>query len=470
MGGQRLIGLAVAGLGSIVLARCLTPEIFGTYAILWFCIALAINASEMGLTAALMLQSEDRLRLELPAVATAQLLVMMALAAVMAVITPILIDWLGLGPDAIWPLRAMVVLLPLSAVRLVPAVKFERRLCYMPLTIADTIDTIVFYGVAVAAAYAGAGLWSFVIGLLVGRVVSISTLWLRERWWPVLPIPWDEWRSTIRRGWAFQSTAMLVQAREAVTPILVRFLAGVPAVGLLNLASALALQSVHMTNVATRVLFPAFARLRGDDAAFGSACERALNRVAVIIVPATAILCATADPFVRLVYGTRWSAATPAVQLFCLSALVGGLTMVAIHALNALGHASVVFRLNVWWTIQLWVLTPILMIPFGFVGFAVAHVIQGMGSTLAFHHLRRLRPIRVLAQLHAPCAAAAPVATGLYALGSWLTNLALLAGAVAVAAAVYLCLLTLMSGSSWRAEIWREWRHVVDTRWSHGLS
>lgn len=287
LGGQRLVGLTVSGLGSIFLARWLTPEIFGTYAILWFCIALAINVSEMGLTAALLLQPESRLRKELPSVATAQLLVMVALAAAMAATTPVLIDWLGLGPEAAWPLRAMAVLLPLSALRLVPAVKLERRLYYMPLTIADTIDTIVFYSVAVAAAYAGAGLWSFVIGILVGRVTSITSLWVREPWWPILPIPWGEWRCTIRRGWAFQSTAMLVQAREAVAPILVRHLAGVPAVGLLNLASALALQTVQMTNVATRVLFPTFVRLREDDAAFGAACERALNRVAVIIVPAT---------------------------------------------------------------------------------------------------------------------------------------------------------------------------------------
>lgn len=109
--------------------------------------------------------------------------------------------------------------------------------------------------------------------------------------------------------------------------------------------------------------------------------------------------------------------------------------MVAIHALNALGHASVVFRLNLWWTIQLWVLTLILVVPLGYVGFAVAHVIQGLASTLAFHHLRRLRPVRVLAQLQAPCTAAALVAAVLYVLTPWLRNLVLLAGAVSVAVA-----------------------------------
>src|SRR5262249_61585036 len=62
------------------------------------------------------------------------------------------------------PLRWLAVLIVLSSFRMPPTVLLERRLAYLPLTAAESADTVTFYVVAVGAAMAGAGLWSFVAG------------------------------------------------------------------------------------------------------------------------------------------------------------------------------------------------------------------------------------------------------------------------------------------------------------------
>jgi len=53
LGAQKVVSVVVTAAGGIALARLLTPEVFGLYAILFFVITLAVRGSELGLGAAL---------------------------------------------------------------------------------------------------------------------------------------------------------------------------------------------------------------------------------------------------------------------------------------------------------------------------------------------------------------------------------------------------------------------------------
>lgn len=461
LGGQRVLSVVISGLGSVVLARLLTPEIFGTFAILWFLVALAINISEMGLTSAL-IQCQDRdVERRLTTVFLGQLALTTVAASLLAIGAPWVTAVFGLASEEGRPLSLLLLLVPLSVFRLPPAVLLERRLAYVPLTLAETVDTVVLYVVAALLAWNGAGLWSFVLGALAGRLVSLGVLWSQISWWPAGPFEGERWREWVRAGWAFQSTALLVQGRDAVTPILVRFFGGVQAVGYLNLSAALATQPVQMTNMASRALFPAFARLQHSPVALASACERALNRVAVVLCPAAGFLAAAAAPVVQLVYGPQWSPAIPAVQFLCLSALCSGLGMVAIQALNSLGQARLVLRFNVVWTLVLWVLTAASVPAIGFVGYAAAHACQSLFSLVVLARLRAFVPLRVWPRVAHPLAAALVAGSLLAVAVPAIPSLPYLAAALAVAGLAYVGLVAWFSGAGWRRELANEWRQVI---------
>ncbi len=463
LGGQRVLSVMISGLGSILLARLLTPEIFGAFAILWFLVALAINVSEMGLTSALIQCQERDVDRRLTTVFLGQLALTTVAASLLAIGAPWVTTAFGLSSGEVWPLSFLLILLPLSAFRLPPIVLLERRLTYVPLTLAETVDTVVLYVVAALLAWNGAGLWSFVLGVLAGRLVSLGVLWSQISWRPAGPFEGERWRELVRRGWAFQSTALLVQGRDAVTPILVRFFSGIQAVGFLNLSAALATQPVQMTNMASRALFPAFARLQQSPVALASACERALNRVALVLCPAAGFLAATAAPVVQLVYGPQWSPATPAVQFLCLSALCSGLGMVAIHALNSLGQARLVLRFNVVWTLVLWGLTAASVPVIGFVGYAAAHACQSIISLVVLARLRAFVPLRVWPRVARPLAATLVVGVLLAVAAPAIVTLSHLAAALGLAGLAYVGLVAWFSGAAWRRELANEWRQVIQS-------
>ena len=463
LGAQRVVGVVVTAGGSIALARLLTPEVFGLYAILVFVITAGVRSSELGLGAALV-QRRDLDPAALLGVAfTATFGLALALGAAIAAAAPLVARWPGVSSDVTAPVRWLALLVVLSSLRMPAMVLLERRLAYFPLTVAETADTVTFHAVAIAAAIAGAGLWSFVMGALAARVVNLVVLWGAARWRPTLRWSWRELAPVMKFGILFQGSILVAIAGDAVVPIFVTAWSGVTGVGFLNWAATLAFLPLQVVSIAGRVLFPALSSLQADTERFAEATARALNRVTAVLYPAAALLLAGADPVVRLIFGEAWLPAIPAVRCFCLSAIIGGTSTIFVHALYSLGRADIVFRLNLASAVLLWVITLVLVPWLGFVGFAVASVsLACAGVSYTALSVRRLVPVRVLPAVRVPLAASLGSAAVLAALvGLWVHDLPSLLIAVGVSAGAYVVFAGFIGGAAWRVEFMADWRTVL---------
>ena len=463
LGAQKVIAIVVTAGGAIALARLLTPEVFGLYAILSFVITLGVRFSELGLGAALIQRRELDAAEGLGAAFTATLALALLLGAAIAAAGPLVARWPGVSDDVTAPLRWLALLVILSALRMPAAVLLERRLAYLPLTIAETADTVAFNTVAVAAALAGAGLWSFVIGALAARAVNVAIVWSVTRWRPDLHWRWSELAPVLKFGILFQGSLLINIAGDSVVPLFVTAASGIAAVGLLNWAATLAFLPLQVVTIAGRVLFPALSSLQADAGRFAGAAERALNRVTTVLYPAAALLLAGAEPVVRLIFGEVWVAAVPAVRCFCLSAIIGGTSTILVHALYSLGRPDLVFRLNLAGAVLLWAMTVALVPRLGFVGFAVASAVLACASvSYTALSLRRLVPIRILPAVRVPLTASLGGAATLAALGGvWIHDLPSLVLGTALAAGVYVLLAGLVGGAAWRVEFIADWRTVL---------
>jgi PST family polysaccharide transporter len=463
LGAQKAIAIVVTAGGTIALARLLTPEVFGLYAILSFVITLGVRFSELGLGAALIQRRDLDAADGLGAAFTATLGLALLLGAAIAAAAPLVARWPGVPADVTAPLRWLALLVVLSALRMPAAVLLERRLAYLPLTIAETADTVAFNVVAVAAALAGAGLWSFVAGAVAARAVNVAIVWSVTPWRPYLRLRWRELAPVLKFGILFQGSILINIVGDSVVPLFVTAASGVAAVGLLNWATTLAFMPLQVVSIAGRVLFPALSSLQTDAPRFAGAVERALNRVTTVLYPAAALLLAGAEPVVRLIFGEAWAPAVPAVRCFCLSAIIGGTSTILVHALYSLGRPDLVFRLNLAGAVLVWVMTVALVPWIGFVGFAVASVGLACASiSYTTLSLRRLVPIRIVPAVRVPLTASLGSAAILAALaGAWIHDLPSLILSAAFAAGVYVVLAGLVGGSAWRVEFIADWRTVL---------
>jgi len=399
----------------------------------------------------------------LSAAFTATFALALALGGAIMAAAPLIARWPGVSSDVVAPVRWLALLVVLSSLRMPAMVLLERRLAYLPLTIADTADTVTFHVVAIAAALTGAGLWSFVLAALAARAVNLAVLWSATRWRPTLRWNRRDVAPVLKFGVLFQGSVLIGVAGDSVVPTFVTAWSGVAAVGYLNWAATLAFLPLQVVSIAGRVLFPALSSLQAEPARFAEATARALNRVTTLLYPAAVLLLAGADPVVRLVFGEAWVPAVPAVRCFCLSAIIGGTSTIFVHALYGLGRPDVVFRLNLASAALLWAMTVALVPWLGFVGFAIASAcLACAGVSYTSWNLRRLIPLRVLAAVRVPLTASAGAGAVLAALaGVWIHDLPSLVIGAAVAAGAYVVIAGLVGGSAWRVEFMADWRTVL---------
>jgi O-antigen/teichoic acid export membrane protein len=463
LGAQKVVSVVVTAAGGIALARLLTPEVFGLYAILIFVITLGVRFSELGLGAALIQRRDLDLATALSAAFTATFALALVLGAAIMAAAPLVARWPGVSSEVTAPVRWLALLVVFSSLRMPAMVLLERRLAYLPLTIAETADTVAFYLVAIIAAVAGAGLWSFVLGALAARAANLVVLWSATRWRPTLRWNRRELIPVLKFGILFQGSVLIGVAGDAVVPTFVTAWSGVTAVGYLNWAATLAFLPLQIVSIAGRVLFPALSSLQSEPGRFAEATARAINRVTTILYPAAALLLAGADPVVRLVFGEAWVPAVPAVRCFCLSAIIGGTSTIFVHALYGLGRPDLVFRLNLASAAFLWILTVALVPWLGFVGFAVASVILACaGVSFTALSLRRLAPLHVLTAVRVPLTASIGSAAVLAALaGFWIHDLPSLIAGAAVSGGAYVIFAGLIGGAAWRVEFLADWRTVL---------
>jgi O-antigen/teichoic acid export membrane protein len=152
-----------------------------------------------------------------------------------------------------------------------------------------------------------------------------------------------------------------------------RFLGASP-LGAYSLAYSTMIAPVQrIANPTLQVFFPAFSKMR-DPERIAAAWLRATRMMALLVVPAMLGLIAVAPEFVTAVFGQKWHAAVPVIQILAPVGLLQTLTALNAGVLQALDRTRPLFR----FTLVLSITTVgafVAGLPWGIDGVATAFLI-----------------------------------------------------------------------------------------------
>jgi O-antigen/teichoic acid export membrane protein len=337
-------GLALAG--TLVLARLLSPEDFGVFAIVVFVISLWSALGDFGLGAALVQQDSEPTRQQLATAWTAQQAISLVAVGSAWLAAP----WLarlapGLPADAEWMIRLLSFGLLLASLRTLPAVMMERQLRFGPLAAAEVVQSVTYYALAIGLAILGARAWSFVLAglaqLTVGAVV-VNLAWGRR---PPIGIDRASLRALVGFGLHFQLGTLFVSFRDSPLPVVAGVTSGAEAAGLLGFTTRVAFTISSIEEIVGRIAFPAFSRLQGRPAEQARALDSAIMLTALAVAPLQCWLAATAPYIVPLAFGDRWQAAVVPIQMICVAMVLRFPTRYIRQAVFASGRSGLGLRL-----------------------------------------------------------------------------------------------------------------------------
>ncbi len=309
--------VAQFGIG-IALARLLPPEDFGIVGIAYIVTGFASTLANLGFGPALIQRTELTER----HVRVAHTLTVLVSAVMMVVLFASAERVAGFfGDGRVAPvLQVLSLTFPVTGFGTAAGALLTRRLAFDVLVRIELFASVIGYGgVAVVMAVAGYGYWSLVGGTLVQTVLATSLTYAAVRH-DARPLTG---RAEIRDLFRFSAGMSLTSlanyfARQGDYFVVGRLM-DATSLGFYSRAySLMQLPLSFFGDSLSRVLFPAASKVQGDAERFQRAFFTAFSLSVAVSLPISLGVAVLAPEIVLVLYGDRWAATIPLLQILAL--------------------------------------------------------------------------------------------------------------------------------------------------------
>ncbi|MFG2036670.1 oligosaccharide flippase family protein [Dactylosporangium sp. NPDC048998] len=377
-----LVGTFVNKVGSfamgLVLARLLTPEDYGVYAVALSAMFFVMHVNDVGLIAATT-QWRGKIE-EMAPTAT-------SLALVFSIVTyigfwfaaPALAN-LSHVPAATNVIRVLTIVILVDGVTAVRSGTLMREFRQDKLIQANMVGLVVNAAVAISMAALGGGPMSFAAGMVAGSIVTGFMVFTGAG----VPFQLGFERPIARRLMAFGIPLAASLGIESILLntdyVVVGHVVGAGPLGEYLLAFNISTWALSVVSSAIRYVSVAgFSRLSEVDAETLSAgVRRSLPMLFTVLVPIVVLSASLAYPLIQVLYGENWTPAAVVLPYLMILTAVRVLTSFAMDILMGAGATKWTLWFNLAWAVAL---VPALIYGTnvgGTRGTAIAHAVVGL--------------------------------------------------------------------------------------------
>jgi len=298
------------------LARLLNPHAFGIVALAGVYIAFIQIFVTQGFGAAIIQRGD----LEEEHVDSAFWIAMATAAAfcVISILIAGVVAHFFKEPGVAPVIRWLSISIVFYAVSSVPTAILTRELSFRALAVRSLATTGFGGAVGLTMAFRGWGAWSLVGQQLVGAALGAICLWFAVPWRPRFRISRRHLRDLYGFSLSLTGNDILWFFSQKSDQTVVGYGFGSIGLGPYSLASKVtSLVYDAVVSPFQTVAFPAFSKLQSEPLRIESALNKFCEMSSFLCLPVFMGLAAVAPEVVPLLFGSRWAAAIPLLQLLC---------------------------------------------------------------------------------------------------------------------------------------------------------
>lgn len=343
---ERCGAQAVSFLVSIILARLLAPEAYGTIALAMVFINILQVFVDSGMGTAL-IQKKDADDLDFSSVFYFNIAACLVLYAGLFLAAPSIAQFYG-DPALTALVRALSLTVVVSGVRNIQQSYVSRHLLFKRFFFSTIGSTLASAVVGIAMAYAGFGVWALVGQSLSNVVTGTIILWATVPWRPRRMFSWQRLKGLLSFGWKLLVSSLLDTGYNNLRNLIIGKLYSSADLAYYNQGDRL--PNLIITNINTSidsVLLPTMSNAQDDPARVRNMTRRSIQVSTYVMAPLMMGLAACAEPLIRLILTEKWLPCVPYLRIFCITSMFYPIHTANLNAIKALGRSDLFLKLEI---------------------------------------------------------------------------------------------------------------------------
>lgn len=337
---------AVTFIVTIILARLLSPNDYGTIAL----VSVFVNVANVFVTSSFssaLIQKKDADDLDYQTMFWFNVVLSLLLFVILFGIAPLIsryYDILILSPV----LRILAVKIPLSAYNSIQLAKVSHELNFRKSFIATSGSTILSAIIGIAMAYMGYGIWALVAQVISNIVFNTLFLTAIVKWMPRLVFSFERLKPLINYGWKLLATGLMFTGYSELCKLIIGKRYSADDLGYYDRGTQFPhFIASNVDSTINKVLFPTLSNQQDDRTRLKDITRRSAKTSAYIMTPILFGLAITAPTVVHLLLTDKWLPCVPFIQIMCFSWWLQPTQSCSVQGIKAIGLSDIYLRVEI---------------------------------------------------------------------------------------------------------------------------
>lgn len=340
--GAQIVTLIV----SIVLARILSPEDYGTVALVTVFTTIMQVFVDSGLGTAL-IQKKNADDIDFSSVFYFNCVVCLILYMIMFIAAPFIASFYE--DSSLTPIvRVISLTIVISGIKGIQQSYVSRNMLFKRFFFSTIGGTIFSTFLGIYLAYTGFGVWAIVMQQLSNTAVDTLILWITVKWRPKKVFSWVRLKELLSFGWKMLASSLLDTVYNNLRNLVIGKFYTSADLAYYNQGDKF--PKVIVTNINTSidsVLFPTMASAQDDAEQIKNMARRAIKTSTYIMAPIMMGLAFCAKSVVEVILTEKWFACVPYLQIFCITYMFYPIHTANLNAIKSMGRSDLFLKLEI---------------------------------------------------------------------------------------------------------------------------
>lgn len=332
---------------SIILARLLSPSVFGEVAILMSFVYLLNEFVEGGLLAAL-IQEKEVSNIDKSSVFYVMILIGAFLSVSFAFLAKPISEFFDFQSShrLFYFVSINLFILILGSIQ---SLNLTKALDFKTKAIINLISVTISGAIGIWMAYSGKGVLSLVIQIIVNTTINTILLWIIIPWKPVFQFSFNSIIKFYKKGIYFFLSSILTRISGRAINLIIGKAFDLKLLGLYNRAESIRqLPLGIVSKVMSNVAFPVFSKIQDKPDIVRNVILRALLALNMILYPLVILIGINAEHIVLFLIGDKWLESVTYLRIIIPAAFFHSYLLININVLKGLGNIKNVFKIQMY--------------------------------------------------------------------------------------------------------------------------